>query len=493
MGIVQKQGVRQSLVTYLGMALGAFNLLWLYPLFLSKEQIGITKFVLDSAVLAAPFLFWGGAELIVRFFPKFRDERNGHNGYLFLLHVIFAVGILLLLLLVLLLKDTILGYFSDKSPLFVEFLPYAVPLALLLTYAAIFTSYTSNFHKIVVPTIFNEIIPKLAMTLLVLAFAFNFWGFQGIFWGQIVGYFAVLVGQIWYTASLGQLHWRPNFGFYSPKLLKEVYAYGVFGLIGTLGSRIGERINTILLGTMTSLADTGVYTVAFFLSDAIDAPRRAISRISSPIISDKWAEGKIEDIQEIYQKSALNQLIVGLGLLLAVWVSIDEIFSLMPNGEQFREGKYVILILGLARVLDMLTGVNTEIISYSKNYRYNFYFIILLALSSIGFSWLLIPIFAVNGAALATLVSLAIYNFLKFAVLWSKFKLQPFSWPILWVMLIGLFAYFAVTLLPKLSSPLLGLLLNSLTASLVYVGFVLHFKLSVDFSNLIDKIWKRVS
>lgn len=60
MGVVKRQGIKQSIVTYVGMAIGAVNLLWLYPLALSKAQIGITKFVLDTAVLVSPFLFWGG-------------------------------------------------------------------------------------------------------------------------------------------------------------------------------------------------------------------------------------------------------------------------------------------------------------------------------------------------------------------------------------------------------------------------------------------------
>jgi len=494
MGVIKRQGIKQSVVTYVGMLIGAVNLLVLYPLALTKEQIGISKFVLDTAVLASPFLFWGGAELIVRFFPKFKDEQNGHRGYLFFLHLIFGIGALTLLVLSFLFKDQLLGFYSEKSALFEDYLPFVLPLAFLLTSAGIFTSYASNFQRIVVPSIFNELVPKLGMGILVLCLLRGWMGFEGIFWGQLVFYLLILIGQIWYVASLGQLHLRPDFAFLKKPLLKEVTNFGLYGLVGTLGSRIGERINTIMLGTIATLGDTGVYTVAFFLSDAIDAPRRAISRISSPLISEKWNAGKLDEIQEIYQKSALNQLIVGLGLLLAVWVSVDEVFTLMPNGEVFREGKYVILILGLARVFDMLTGVNTEIISYSKLYKYNFYLVILLALCSIGFSHWFIPIYTINGAALATLVSLTIYNLLKFILLWVKFRLQPFTWPVFWVLAIGILAYLAAALVPQPedSNPLLWLLLKSSITTVVFGGLVWYFKLSPDINQLIEKAWRKV-
>jgi O-antigen/teichoic acid export membrane protein len=398
------------------------------------------------------------------------------------------------LVLSFLLNGKLLDFYSSKSMLFEEYLPFVLPLALLLTSAAIFTSYASNFQRIVVPSIFNELVPKLGMGVLVLAFLSQWIDFHGVFWGQLTFYGLILIGQIWYVASLGQLHFRPNFAFLKNPLLKEVTTFGLYGLVGTLGSRIGERINTIMLGTITTLGDTGVYTVAFFLSDAIDAPRRAISRISSPLISEKWNAGKFDEIQEIYQKSALNQLIVGLGLLLAVWVSVDEVFTLMPNGESFREGKYVILILGLARVFDMLTGVNTEIISYSKLFKYNFYLVILLAICSIGFSQLFIPIYTINGAALATLVSLTIYNLLKFIILWVKYRLQPFTWAVVWVLAIGILAYLAAAVLPQPENgnPLFWLLIKSSITTVVFGGFVWYFKLSPDINQLLEKAWNRV-
>lgn len=493
MGVVKRQGIKQSVVTYVGMLLGAFNLLWLYPLALTKEQIGIINFVLNAGVIVSPFLFLGGSDLIVRFFPKFKDRNTGHHGYLFFLNLIFGVGFLLLLVLHLFFNEQLILFYGVKSELFRDYIPFVFPLACLMTYGAIYTSHASNFHRIVVPAIFNELVPKLGMSLIVAAFLFQWVSFDGIFWGQLAIYIVILIGQLWYLSRLGQLDFQTDFSFLSKPLLKEVSSYGLYGLVGTLGSRIGERINYIMLGTIGTLGDTGVYAVAFFLSDAIDAPRRAISRISAPLISDKWSAGKLEEIKEIYQKSALNQLIVGLGLLLAVWVSIDEVFSLMPNGEVFREGKYVILILGFARVFDMLTGVNTEIISYSGFYKYNFYLIILLALCSIGFSQVFIPLFNINGAALATLFSLIIYNLLKFIVIWYKIKIQPITWQVFWVLCIGGLSYLTTVWIPNFGHSFLDLCIKSTVAILVFILPILYFRLSNDMNQLVAGFVKKMS
>jgi O-antigen/teichoic acid export membrane protein len=498
MGVVKRQGIKQSIVTYVGMVVGAINLLIIYPAAFSKEQIGIINFVRDTAVVLSPFLFWGGAELIVRYFPKFKNKGKGHHGYLFLLHIIFALGVATLFVIYFSIGEKLLAFYSQKSTLFEEFLPFVLPIALLLTYASVFSSYASNFQRIVVPNIFNELAPKLGLSILALAFLLHFILFENVFYGQLVMYGFILLAQIWYVWHLGELHLRPDLKYPTRPLIKDMATFGLYGLVGNLGSRIGERINIIMLGTISTLGNTGIYAVAFFISDSIDAPRRAISRISSPLLADKWHDNKMDEIKEIYQKSSINQLIVGLAMLLAVWVSVDEIFRIMPNGASFSKGKYVILILGLARVIDMMTGLNSEIISYSRHFKVNFYLIIFLALFSLALNLVLIPKYHIQGAALSTLISLTFFNLFKFLFLKWKWNLQPFTWSTLWVLLVGFSAFAATSLLPEIKHAFVGIAVKSSFAVVLFAGLILYFNLSSDMTQLYHSglarfkgIWKR--
>lgn len=492
MGVVKRQGIKQSIVTYVGMMVGAVNLLIIYPAAFSKEQIGIINFVRDTAVVISPFLFWGGAELIVRYFPKFKNKAKGHHGYLFLLHLIFGIGVTTLLILYFLFGENLLAFYSQKSFLFKEFLSFVLPIALLLTYASLFSSYASNFQRIVVPNIFNELAPKVGLSILALSFLFHFILFKDVFYGQVMFYGLILFAQIWYVWHLGELHLRPDLRFPSKPLIKDMTTFGLYGLVGNLGSRIGERINIIMLGTISTLGNTGIYAVAFFISDSIDAPRRAISRISSPLLADKWHEGKLDEIQEIYQKSSINQLIVGVAMLLMVWVSVDEIFRIMPNGELFAGGKYVILILGLARIIDMVAGVNSEIISYSRYFKINFYLIIFLALFSLVLNLYLIPKYQIVGAALSTLFSLTIFNLFKLIFLKWKWNLQPLTWSTLWVLLVALGTYFATISLPGIHNDFIEIAVKSSFAAVLFSALVLYFNLSADITQLYNSGLERL-
>lgn len=47
MGIVIRQSLKGSIVTYLGTAIGTFNVIFLYNKFLSQEQVGLIAGALE--------------------------------------------------------------------------------------------------------------------------------------------------------------------------------------------------------------------------------------------------------------------------------------------------------------------------------------------------------------------------------------------------------------------------------------------------------------
>ncbi|WP_053404280.1 hypothetical protein [Persicobacter sp. CCB-QB2] len=73
MGVVIKQGVRASLITYFGVIFGALNFLYIMPKILEPDQIGMIRLLQDLAILLASFVqfslrrFWIG---LFRFLGK---------------------------------------------------------------------------------------------------------------------------------------------------------------------------------------------------------------------------------------------------------------------------------------------------------------------------------------------------------------------------------------------------------------------------------------
>lgn len=492
MGVVKRQGIKQSIVTYVGVVLGVVNILVVYPACLKEAEIGIITYVRETAAMLSLFVFLGSTELIVRFFPFFKNEEKKHHGFLFLLICIVGFGCLLFLAGWFVFQEEIFRRYSTKDTpeFYLSFVPFVVPFTVLIAFGNLFTVYVSNFHRIVVPAIFNEFFPKIGLPLLVIAYFSNYLSFQTIFWGMLLIYSLILISQIIYVGYMGQLFFRPDFSFLKKSMLKEMAHFSLYGFFGGLGSRFSsEFISIFMVGTISTLTNTGIFTIAFFVANVIDVPRKAISRIVSPILADKWKEDKRSEIADIYHKTSLNQFIAGLWLFLVIWVSIDEIYRIMPNGEAYSAGKYVVLLLGTARVIDMVTGVNSEIISFSKYYRYNLFLILFMAIVHVAANLVLIPRFEIIGAALATLISIALFNLAKFFVLKWRLDMQPFTWQTLWTLMFAGLAYLLASLVPATGSALIDAALKSGLLTLIFTGLIWYFKVSPDVNDLLEKGW----
>jgi O-antigen/teichoic acid export membrane protein len=195
-----------------------------------------------------------------------------------------------------------------------------------------------------------------------------------------------------------------------------------------------------------------------------------------------------EKVADIYKKSALTQLIVGVYLLVGVWSCIDFVYQIMPNGNQFVSGKYVVLILGLVKLVDMATGVNSEIISYSKYYMFNLYALIILAVLNIGSNLYLIPRYGVIGAASATLISMVIFNIVKLIYIYLKIHVQPFQKEMLYVLVFGLLASFIAAIVPNTPSIYFNILMKGGIVSLIFGFLIIKYKISPDVNGLFNKL-----
>jgi len=153
---------------------------------------------------------------------------------------------------------------------------------------------------------------------------------------------------------------------------------------------------------------------------------------------------------------------------LGIALNLDNIFKILPNGDELALGKYVVILIGLGKLIDMSASVNGEIIMLSKYYKFNLITVMILAVCTIGFNKLFIPEYEMEGAAIATLFSLAVFNLSKFLFLLIKFKMQPFSLGTLKVIAIGIITFLLTYYLPDLESPIVDLILKSIFISLVF-------------------------
>ncbi len=490
MGIVIRQSLKQSAAAYIGVAMGMLNVLVVYPLAFTREELGVLQFLRETALMVAPFVFLGGNALAIRFFPQFRDEQRGHNGFLFFLLAMVATGFALFMGVWVSFRPQVWSWYTDEGQLVQQFLPLLPPLVLLAALAQMLTQYTANFHRIVVPYALNELSVKLVVPALALGYFAQKLAFEQVVWGVLWMHLLIVVGLVMYLWQLGQLHLRPSRRLLTWQRLRQMAEFASFGLLGGLGGRLASRIDIFMLTTLATPTATGVYYLSSVVGNVIDVPRQALSRISAPIISDAMNAGQREKVADMYRRTALNQLAAGVCILTGILLSLDDLFALIPNGEKYAAGKVVVWLLGLSNLINMATGINEEIITYSPYYRFKFYFITALAGFNVLANMWLIPQFEIAGAALATLLSVALYNLLKSGLLWWKMGLLPFSWRMLGLLALGGVLYLLLGWWQPDWPPLFRLMFRSVLFVCAFVPLMLLGRLAPDVNALLSDWWQ---
>lgn len=489
MGIILRQGIKGTIVAYLGVLLGAFSIVWLFPKFLEPEQFGILRWVQDTAFLLAGFSQLGVSNVVDKFFPDFKNKPKKHHGFLTFVLIYPLVGFGVLCILFFLFQDFWESLFIEKSPEVLSFFLQILPLSFFIIYNFLLEAYARAHLRIVVPTFLREVFLKIVLILLVIAYVLHWISFEQVINGVVVAYALVTVFSLIYLKGLNVLFLsKINFEILNKSIFSEILKYAFYILLGGISSliilRIDAQMITILMGTKW----VAIYTTCFFMGNIIEIPRRSLAQISTPLISQAWKDEDKNKLQSIYQSTALNLFVIACWIFLGIWLNVHSIFEILPKGEIYQAGAMVIFYIGLTRVIDMATGLNGEIILQSPSYRFNLILAVFLAGLLIITNLILIPVAGITGAAMATLLSICIWNVIKFVFLWRKYQLQPFNFQTLKVLLIATLIFFGFQWLPPFSWVWLDLFVRSVIITLIFWGLIILTKSSDDVLNFLMNI-----
>lgn len=488
MGVIQRQSIKQSLVNYAAVLIGAFSIIFIYPQ--DRETYGLARFIIDVSIMIAPFLILGLSGVSVRFFPQFKQEGKSNPG--FLLFLLFGVGIgcLIFTIVCLVFKENIYAFYADKPEIYIKYLPYILPITIALAWSYLLFAYITNFKRIVVPSIYVNLI-KLTLPILILLYIKEYITLDQVVMGILINFIIFFLGLVAYMIWLGEMRLKFDFSFLTPEWKSEIKSYAFFSLFAGVGNVLAFRIDSFMISTLLDFERNGTYAIAAFIANVIVIPTTAIALISSPIISESFKNDDLDHIRFLYKESSLNLLVFGLLIFVCIVSSIEDLFSIMPKGDELTDGVVIVLLVGVAKLIDMATSVNNQIINYSKYYRFGFYAILFMAMFNIVFNLVLIPKYQIVGAAIATLVSMTLYNLMKMIFIQWRFKMQPFSRNTIWVLLIAVGVYALGAVVPKTQHTFLNIVIKSLVIGLVYCTLIYKLQISKELNGLIEKFVSR--
>lgn len=496
MGIIIRQSFKASLVAYVGVGIGIVNQLFVSTKYLSVEQMALSRLLLENSILFAALAHLGTPFIADRFFARFRNEDQKHEGFMVFLLLYPLIGLAVFTLLYLGFQQTIAGYFAKESPMIVKYHFLSIPLTFFWVYITVLEVYSRNHARITVPTMMREVYLKTANVLLIVIFALGWIDFRLLLYLVVASYGLGVVVLLLYIKNLGKLFVRFNPALFRGPFFGQMAAFGLFIVLGGLGQNLVLFVDRVMLAGESGLKDAGIFIIATYIAGIIEIPKRTITQISIPILSAAIQRQDMAKMGELYRKTALNQAIIGCLVFLGIWCNIDEIFSLLPKRDIYSEGKYVVLCLCLAKLFDMSTGLNAEILLYSAYYRVVTVFVLVMAVFSIAANKLLIPAYSYNGAALATSITTLVYCASRVWYVYRKFGIQPFTVQTLRVVLMAAATFLAVAFIPfpagNLVQVLFSLAVRSVLIAAIFGFLVVRFNVSEDVGNLLAGLRRRL-
>jgi len=434
MGIIQKQGLKSSFYIMIGFVIGAVNLLVLFPLFFSKTDQGLIRAMIDIGATLSVFCTLGTLPVVYKFFPFYNQYLGAKKNELpFITLVVNLIGFGILLLIGWQQKDFIIRKLG-KSPSLAENFNYVYIYTFFLLMFYWLESFAWGLQKGVVTNFLKETIIRIITTILILAFGFKF-----INLATFIALFSCIyaIPTLVLLSNLIQSNkWSiSNFKISSVtrRLRGRMISFALFVFAGQFFNLLARTNDTFLIFGLRGLSDTGIFAIATYVSAILEIPQRSLTSITIPVLAESWKNKDLANIKHIYHKSVSNLLAIGILLFGLVWLNIENLVAFLNWISNKQGGGYdaltkLIFILGLAKLIDLGTGVNSQIISTSNYWRFDFYTNVFYIILSLPLNYYLIKNYGLEGLAFSNLVALTLYNCVRFGFLYKKFNLQPYTW-----------------------------------------------------------------
>ncbi len=251
------------------------------------------------------------------------------------------------------------------------------------------------------------------------------------------------------------------------------------------------NIDTIMVNQMLGLSETGIYGIAFFFGSIMMIPARSIHRITSSIVSDAMKVDNFTEINRLYNKTCNIGMAVGNILFIGICININNIMLLLPP--EYAAGKYVILFIASGYLAEMATGINSVILANSKYYYYDGYFVVVMVIITFLSNYILIPIYGIIGSAIATAITITLGNIIKWIFLLYKYKMQPFDFNSVKLIIISVVTFLIGYFIPISSNFIIDIAVRSLSAGGVFALLILKTEATPDINRKIRKNLKRFS
>ena len=268
MGVIKRQGIKNTIITYIGILIGAVNIIFIQPRLLTPEELGLTRLLYDFSYIIGIAIPLGLPNIIVKYFPFFKDPEKKHNGFAGFIVLVFFIGFVISATILLLFKTNISSHYQEKAKLFVDYFIFVVPFMFIVSAITVTTAYCQSLFKSTIPSFLNDICLRLG-TIIITVLYFNKLISLDMYVYFFIALYAIeLLIIIGYILLVDKISFVPEKGLFKQYSGSKMLKFGLLLCLASFSSIAIRKVDGLFLGT-TSLGLVAVYTTAIFIASSL--------------------------------------------------------------------------------------------------------------------------------------------------------------------------------------------------------------------------------
>ncbi len=458
--------------------------------FLGPEKYGMFMHIFTFLSFFPIIIIMGLNQGLVYYLPKFNSKNKEAQKkeiistsiiIVFLLSLLFSAGLFIL-------RDTIINNVLNNEslgPLFIASIPIVLLMAIIRLSRGIFRGLDQIIYYLKAEK-FSLPVLKVAILLVVY--------FLGVrYYGILLSYLtSMLMVTLYIVYKIKRLDYlkivNPFKSSKTIELLKFSLPLLFSGLIGYLMT----KLDILMVGYFLKEESVGVYNIALKIATMSAFILSAFNTMFAPTISKLFHENDMEKMKSLYSvitKWALGFNLVFFSIILVLNSEIMNIF-----GEGFIYGAVALIIISMGQVVHSAVGSAGYIIIMTGHPKYDLYSTSGAIIINFILNYLLIPVYGIKGAAIASLVSFVFLNIFKLTVVYVLHRIHPYNREYIKLIVSFLVStatgYLVYKILPAVFY--IKVIILSILIGLIFLGIYWLMKPSEEDIFIFNKFYKKL-
>ncbi|WP_406944934.1 oligosaccharide flippase family protein [Halobacillus sp. SY10] len=415
---------KSSSIVFVGRIVGLFLGLVLNLFaarYLGAEAYGRFMLVYTIVSFISIFMKLGLDQGIIAFIPKEKDQKKSNSIIIFAFGASLLISTIMTLLLLGFSKIIAVELLNDAEifSILIYMSPFIILLSLIDLFRGVYRSKSDITNFVLMQ---NYFIPSFKILIFIclyfLGYTIN---------GLIVAFYISTLLAIGYfiNSILKNIKIRYIFTKENVSNFKEVLKFSApLILIGGMNFVI-TKSDVLMIGYYLNSQDVGVYSIAVKIGTLSSFILVAFNTMFAPVITRLYSNKEIKEIKGLYTTITKWSLLGNL-IIFSIIISFSQEIMIL-FGDEFLIGSTALILVAIGQLVNSAVGPASYINTMTGKPLFELYISIVTACLNILLNVTLIPIYGIEGAAIASLLAIALSNLIKLILVYGRLKIHPYN------------------------------------------------------------------